>query len=299
MPTSQHHESSARAFALLALAGGSAAPRRLRQAAADTAAAPTPEARDAFPGMEADLAAHDKGEPDYYPLQDGRRHREGDPGPDLGGRLGPPVVCRPRGEEGRDADPQGSRISPARCARSGPDANASFRPVPGRHPDVLRPNARHRHRADARRSPDASAPSSPQGGRWIAPNKTVYFKLDPDAKWSDGVPFTTDDIVFSWYLYRSPLPQRPVAVRLLPRRPTPASRSMTRTPSRLRSPRCGRTSWPGSATRSRPCRRCHGTSSRTSARIGSASATTGASSRRRALTRSRRRTSTRHVARSR
>ncbi|HEY5227053.1 MAG TPA: ABC transporter substrate-binding protein, partial [Opitutaceae bacterium] len=37
------------------------------------------------------------------------------------------------------------------------------------------------------------------------PNKTVYFKLDPDAKWSDGVPFTTDDIVFSWYLFRSPL----------------------------------------------------------------------------------------------
>jgi hypothetical protein len=35
--------------------------------------------------------------------------------------------------------------------------------------------------------------------------KTVYFRLDPDARWSDGVPFTTDDIVFSWYLFRSPL----------------------------------------------------------------------------------------------
>jgi microcin C transport system substrate-binding protein len=35
--------------------------------------------------------------------------------------------------------------------------------------------------------------------------KTVYFHLDPDAKWSDGVPFTTDDIVFSWYLFRSPI----------------------------------------------------------------------------------------------
>jgi microcin C transport system substrate-binding protein len=35
--------------------------------------------------------------------------------------------------------------------------------------------------------------------------KTVFFKLDPDAKWSDGTPFTTDDILFSYYLFRSPL----------------------------------------------------------------------------------------------
>jgi microcin C transport system substrate-binding protein len=37
-----------------------------------------------------------------------------------------------------------------------------------------------------------------------AAKRTVYFKLDPDARWSDGVPFTTDDVVFSWYFYRSP-----------------------------------------------------------------------------------------------
>jgi microcin C transport system substrate-binding protein len=34
-------------------------------------------------------------------------------------------------------------------------------------------------------------------------SKTVYFRLDPEARWSDGVPFTTDDVVFSWYYYRS------------------------------------------------------------------------------------------------
>ena len=39
--------------------------------------------------------------------------------------------------------------------------------------------------------------------------KTVYFKLDPSARWSDGVPLTTDDVVFSWYYYRSPLLQEP------------------------------------------------------------------------------------------
>jgi microcin C transport system substrate-binding protein len=36
------------------------------------------------------------------------------------------------------------------------------------------------------------------------PNKTVYFKIAPHAVWSDGVPVTTDDVVFSWYFYRSP-----------------------------------------------------------------------------------------------
>jgi microcin C transport system substrate-binding protein len=39
--------------------------------------------------------------------------------------------------------------------------------------------------------------------------KTVFFRLDPDARWSDGVPFTTDDVVFSWYLFRSPLVNDP------------------------------------------------------------------------------------------
>jgi microcin C transport system substrate-binding protein len=35
-------------------------------------------------------------------------------------------------------------------------------------------------------------------------NKTVYIRLDPAARWSDGVPFTMDDVVFTWYYYRSP-----------------------------------------------------------------------------------------------
>jgi microcin C transport system substrate-binding protein len=35
-------------------------------------------------------------------------------------------------------------------------------------------------------------------------HRTVYFRLFPDARWSDGVPFTTDDVVFTWYLQRSP-----------------------------------------------------------------------------------------------
>lgn len=35
-------------------------------------------------------------------------------------------------------------------------------------------------------------------------NKTVYIRLDPAAKWSDGTPLTTADVEFSFYFMRSP-----------------------------------------------------------------------------------------------
>jgi microcin C transport system substrate-binding protein len=35
-------------------------------------------------------------------------------------------------------------------------------------------------------------------------SKTVYLRIDPDARWSDGKPITTDDVVFSYYFFRSP-----------------------------------------------------------------------------------------------
>lgn len=37
----------------------------------------------------------------------------------------------------------------------------------------------------------------------------MFFRLDPEARWSDGVPLTTDDVVFSFYLFRSPLVEDP------------------------------------------------------------------------------------------
>src|SRR5438067_1527697 len=33
--------------------------------------------------------------------------------------------------------------------------------------------------------------------------KTIYFKLDPDAKFSDGHPITADDYVFTWKMMKS------------------------------------------------------------------------------------------------
>ncbi len=34
--------------------------------------------------------------------------------------------------------------------------------------------------------------------------RTLYFKIDPKARWSDGRPLTTDDVVFTLYFMRSP-----------------------------------------------------------------------------------------------
>jgi microcin C transport system substrate-binding protein len=35
-------------------------------------------------------------------------------------------------------------------------------------------------------------------------NRTVYFRLDRDARWSDGKPVTARDYVFTWEMMRSP-----------------------------------------------------------------------------------------------
>lgn len=40
-------------------------------------------------------------------------------------------------------------------------------------------------------------------------NRTLYFKLDPDARWSDGVPVTADDYVFIKEFFTSPHLQDP------------------------------------------------------------------------------------------
>src|SRR4029453_2670387 len=35
----------------------------------------------------------------------------------------------------------------------------------------------------------------------ISPDKTIYrFRIDPNARWADGVPVTAEDVVASWSL---------------------------------------------------------------------------------------------------
>lgn len=45
-------------------------------------------------------------------------------------------------------------------------------------------------------------------------SRTIYFQLDPDARWSDGRPFTADDVFFSLYFLLSPHLQAPAVNRV-------------------------------------------------------------------------------------
>lgn len=76
----------------------------------------------------------------------------------------------------------------------GPDANSGFvgylrdnnLALVGRHPDTLNP-----------------IPELATHWAFDADGRTVYFKLDPDARWSDGVPVTADDYLFALEFMRS------------------------------------------------------------------------------------------------
>lgn len=77
----------------------------------------------------------------------------------------------------------------------GPDANSAFvgylrdnnLGLVGRHPNTLNP-----------------IPELATHWAFGADGRTVYFRLDPDARWSDGVPVTADDFVFVLEFMRSP-----------------------------------------------------------------------------------------------
>jgi microcin C transport system substrate-binding protein len=53
--------------------------------------------------------------------------------------------------------------------------------------------------------------------RWAVLNTTpqqLFFELDPEARWSDGRPVTTDDFLFSLYVLRSPYINDPAINRV-------------------------------------------------------------------------------------
>jgi microcin C transport system substrate-binding protein len=152
---------------------------------------------DAFPGMEADLARTVKEQASFYFFKS-----PGDFAKDTQGLAW---------EDGSDlpsfADPaakKGGTLSlwipdfPGTFRSIGPDANSSFREYLSDYTLL----------GIVRVYPDQPGRIGPElASSWAVDKakRTVYFRLDPDARWSDGVPFTTDDILFSWYLFRSPL----------------------------------------------------------------------------------------------
>ncbi|HZZ19655.1 MAG TPA: ABC transporter substrate-binding protein [Opitutaceae bacterium] len=168
----------------------------------DTATASAPadaaaKAKDAFPGLDADMQRTFKEEPNFYKF-----------------KTAADIPADTKGLTWEDSSGQASWADPAAkkggtltlaigdfpgTLRSiGPNSNASFREFLSDY--VLEALVRFNPAAPGKLEAELAT-------SWAIdrPNKTVFFKLDPDAKWSDGVPFTTDDIVFSFYLFRTPL----------------------------------------------------------------------------------------------
>ncbi|MDR2674045.1 MAG: extracellular solute-binding protein [Opitutaceae bacterium] len=90
----------------------------------------------------------------------------------------------------------------------GPDANGSFRPY---LQDDVQVNLAHRHPDDTRIGPNGFHYHPGLAKQWAfdKKNKTVYVRLDPDARWSDGVPVKVGDFVFMFYFMLSAHIQQP------------------------------------------------------------------------------------------
>ena len=78
----------------------------------------------------------------------------------------------------------------------GPDANGSFRPFLLDNVE-MRIGWRHQDEFDF-------IPGLATEWAMGEDGRTVYVRLDPAARWSDGEPVTTDDFLFMFWFYRSP-----------------------------------------------------------------------------------------------
>ncbi len=189
------------ALGALALGGcGKSEPSASGSAAAPSApaAAATPApAANAFPGMEADLQRTLKEQASFYHFK-----TPADLAKDTQG-----LTWEDGSDEAEFADPaakKGGTLNeyipdfPGTFRTMGPDASASFRQFILDYvaPAFTAPNPN---------LPGREMPQLATSWAFDPAHKTVYFRLDPAARWSDGVPFTTDDVVFTWYYYRSPL----------------------------------------------------------------------------------------------
>jgi microcin C transport system substrate-binding protein len=112
----------------------------------------------------------------------------------------------------------------------GPDSNTSFRGailgnqlgLTGIHPNTLN-----------------IIPELATHWAYGSDRKTMYFKLNPKARWSDGVPVTADDFAYTLDFMRSPFIVAPGTTITTPRRST-GSWFSTTTPWRWWAPRPSR-----------------------------------------------------------
>lgn len=156
---------------------------------ADATAADDPNA----PDMEADLAATLAAEPDFYLRKDISE-------------LPADLVWQDGSDLPEFADPNAIKggsfnyyISdfPRTLRTLGPDATGGIRPY---LLDYVEPMFLNPHPT----VPGGVFPGSAESWAEDHANKTVYYKIDPHARWSDGVPLTTADVEFFFYFMRSP-----------------------------------------------------------------------------------------------
>ncbi len=199
MQSLRYHLMAPLAAAALLLAGCGKSSSTAAAAPAANAPAAAGEAKPAagaFPGMEADLQRTLKEQSDFYHFK---------PAADLAKDTAGLVW-----QDGSDL-PEYADVN----AKKGgtitqwlPDFPATFRTIGPNATDTFRQYLLdYVEMAFLQPHPNIPGRFYPQlASSWAVdrPHFTVYFKLDPDARWSDGVPFTTDDVVFSWYFYRSP-----------------------------------------------------------------------------------------------
>jgi microcin C transport system substrate-binding protein len=97
---------------------------------------------------------------------------------------------------------------PRTLRRFGPDANGSFRPFI--LDDVItRLGRRHPNDTSITGTGFRYYPGIAREWALDKENATVYIRIDPDARFSDGEPITADDMMFMFFVYQSPHIQAP------------------------------------------------------------------------------------------
>ena len=97
---------------------------------------------------------------------------------------------------------------PRTLRRVGPDANGGFR---GYILDEVAMRLAKRHPNVTDIGPDGHYYYPELASEWAVDkeNKTVYVRMDPSARWSDGEPITADDYLFMFFFFQSKYIQAP------------------------------------------------------------------------------------------
>ncbi len=84
----------------------------------------------------------------------------------------------------------------------GPDSNGSFRPWI-LDDNVMTYASRHPNVTSLTEDGFQYYPGLAKEWALDRANKTVYIRINPEARWSDGEPITTEDVFFNFFFYRS------------------------------------------------------------------------------------------------